>query len=177
MDRQGQINHAGLVLLRRAWTVAVPVSGRWQCLQHRHAVAFGVEEGDVGADARDVHGFTEYAAACADHFGDGGLQVIDRDDDRWLLRRAVRCFLEKAAVDGAWLRGSSIGGFAGVGNDVIAHRRAERLCLPAKDGAVKFRHAGRVLIWHFKVDDWIHLSLLRSKGICDCDVFIAAHLA
>jgi hypothetical protein len=86
-------------------------------------------------------------------------------------------FFEKAAVDGAWLRGSSIGGFAGVGNDVIAHRGAERLCLPAKGGAVKIRHAGRVLIWHFKVDDGIHLSLLRSKGVCDRDVFTASHLA
>jgi hypothetical protein len=142
-------------------------------LHEGHAVAFGVEEGNVEAVAGDLHGLAE-------DFATGGRDVLhclvdicDGDDDRRILGGLVGGLFEEAAVDGTGIfRLAVLIDFCRVGEDVVVEFRAEHLRLPAEDGLVKLRDAVLVFRREFKVDDGVHgLVLPYEWAVCNAAVW------
>src|SRR5258706_2012648 len=122
-------------------------------LQHAHAVAFGVHEGDVGADSRDVDRFAEHLAARARDLRHALLDVLHRDHDRGMLLRPVRLLRKEAAVDpGRLPRGAVRRAFRRRGKDVVAHRPAQLLVFPSERRGVELRHAVGIVLGHLDMN-------------------------
>src|SRR5918996_478717 len=127
-------------------------------LKHAHAIAFGVKEGDVLADARYLHRLAQHLAAGIGHFLHRGRDVIDRDDDGRMLRRPVGPFREEATIDRAWLLGAAPVGFGRRDEDIVAHLFPKHLHPPAERALVELRHALAVVVGHFEVNDRVHFA-------------------
>src|SRR5262245_58715860 len=98
---------------------SVSISIARQGLQHAHAVIFGVDEGDVLANARYLHRLTQHLAASLGNFPHRAQDVIHRDDDGGMLHRPVGLPCVEPAVYRAWLLGTALIRFGSRGQHVV----------------------------------------------------------
>ena len=78
-------------------------------LQHAPAVPLGVGEGDILPHAGDLHRLAEHFAPRGSYFLHGIADIVHRDDEGRMLRRPVRLFGVKTAVDRTRLPGAVLG--------------------------------------------------------------------
>ena len=73
-----------------------------------------------------------------------------------MLRGPIRFPWEETAIDRARLLRTALIGFGRRRKDVIAHIFAKHLRLPSKCRRIKLCHPLTVVVWHLKMNDWIH---------------------
>src|SRR5262249_31011565 len=106
--------------------------------------------------ARDLHRLAEQRAAGALDLLGRTLEVLDGNDDRWVLSGIVRFLRIEAAVDPALLAGSAGVGLGGRRHHVVAHLRPEVLGLSSARLLVELRHPIAIAVGHFEMHDAVH---------------------
>src|SRR5262245_21808466 len=121
------------------------------------------------ADARYLHRRTQHPAAGLVHLPTRALDVINRDDERRMLRRLVGLSRVETTIDCTRSPGTALIGVSRHRKDVIVHLLTKHPGLPSKGLAVKFRHALAIVVRHFEVNDGVHLDHARilTNGFAD----------
>ena len=101
-------------------------------LQHTDTVALGVGKRDILPHTGYLHRLAEHLPARLCDSPAGVCDIVHRNHDGGVLRRPIRLFREKAAVNCAGLCGALRIGFRGRGKNVVAHIFIQQLRLPPK---------------------------------------------